>query len=100
MQEASDRDRRPWYSPGIADAVFVGCALLALFHSRTGAMDDPGLGWHLRIADQMWESGGFLYQETFCPQTEGQQWVTYAWLGDILLRHELRLEWASTASRF
>jgi hypothetical protein len=92
MHEASDRSSRPWYSAGIADALFVGCTLLALFHTRTGAMDDPGLGWHLRIADQMWESGGFLYREVFCLTSEGRPWVTYCWLGDVLLR--LAYGWA------
>jgi hypothetical protein len=49
-------------------------------------MDDPGLGWHLRIADKMWEDRGFIYQEPFCYPTAGQPCVTQAWLGDIALR--------------
>jgi hypothetical protein len=49
-------------------------------------LDDPGLGWHLRIPDLMWETRGFIYHEQLCYPTEGQRWVTQAWLGDILMR--------------
>ncbi len=86
MQTASDAAYRSWYRASVADALFVGCTLLALCHARSGAMDDPGLGWHLRIADQIWESGGFLHREVFCAASEGRPWVTYSWLGDVLLR--------------
>ncbi|NIP85351.1 MAG: hypothetical protein GTO03_07235 [Planctomycetales bacterium] len=63
------------------DALLVGCTLLALCHARSGARDDPGLGWHLRIADQMAHSGGFLHREVFCAASEGRLWGTYSWLG-------------------
>jgi len=77
---------RPWYSLGFADVVFVFFTLCILQTAGTRMMDDPGLGWNLRIADLMWENQGFLYREQFCFPTEGRPWVTQAWLGDILLR--------------
>ena len=64
-------------------AFFTLCVLQS---AGARMMDDPGLGWNLRIADLMWERGGFLYHEEFCSPTEGKPWVTQAWLGDILLR--------------
>ncbi len=77
---------RPWYSLGFADVVFVFFTLGILQTAGTRMMDDPGLGWNLRIADLMWENQGFLYREQFCFPMEGRPWVTQAWLGDILLR--------------
>jgi hypothetical protein len=78
--------RRPWWSPGLADGLFIFLVVVVLQQARIAMLDDPGLGWHLRTADQMRESGGFLYQETFCGPTEGRPMVCRDWLGDILLR--------------
>ena len=71
---------------GLADVVFVFFSLAILQRADDGMLDDPGLGWHLRIADAMREAGWFLYKEQFCFPTEGMPWVTKAWLADILLR--------------
>ena len=49
-------------------------------------MDDPGLGWHLRIPDLMVEQGGFVYEEYFSFPSEGNRWVTRAWLSDFCMR--------------
>ena len=77
---------RSWYWLGFADVVFVFLTLCILPTAGTRMVDDPGLGWNLRIADLMWENKGFLYREQFCFPTAGRPWVTQAWLGDILLR--------------
>jgi hypothetical protein len=69
-----------------ADLLFIFFTLSILQHASTGMIDDPGLGWHLRIADLMWERRSFLYHEQLCYPTEGRPWVTQAWLGDIMLR--------------
>lgn len=55
-------------------------------HAGRGMMDDPGLGWHLRLPDLMVEQGGFVYDEHFCFPTAGNRWVTRAWLSDMVLR--------------
>ena len=69
-----------------ADVVFVFFTLGILQTAGSGMMDDPGLGWHLRSADLIWESRGFVYHEPFCYPTEGRPSIAQAWLGDILLR--------------
>ncbi|AGA27490.1 hypothetical protein [Singulisphaera acidiphila] len=86
VSEDAKQGRRPWYAIGFADVVIVFFTLCILQNAGTRMMDDPGLGWNLRIADLMWENHGFLYREQFCSPTEGRPWVTQAWLGDILLR--------------
>lgn len=77
---------------GVADLVYIGFTLLLLAVSNRGMVDDPGLGWHLRIVDQMLESGGFLYEDTFTLASTGKPWLTQAWLGDIPLR--MAYQWA------
>lgn len=86
MNEPRVSNRRPWYAFSMADFLFIFFTLGVLQHAKSSMMDDPGLGWHLRIADLMRENRGFIYQEQLCYPTEGQPWVTQAWLGDILLR--------------
>ncbi len=78
--------RRYWPAIGLADVIMIFFALSILQRASSGMMDDPGLGWNLRIADLMGEKRGFLYTEEFCSPTEGRPWVTQAWLGDIVLR--------------
>ena len=60
--------------------------LCILQTAGTRMLDDPGLGWNLRIADQIRENRGFLYREMFCLPTEGRPWVTQGWLSDVVLR--------------
>jgi hypothetical protein len=84
--EAGVPGSRSWYGFSVADFLFIFFTVSILQHAGTGMMDDPGLGWHLRIADLMWENRGFIYHEQLCYPTEGQPWVTQAWLGDILMR--------------
>jgi hypothetical protein len=86
MSERGVSDRPAWFSLGMADVLFIFFTLAILQHADSGMMDDPGLGWHLRIADLMWEIRGFIYHEQLCYPTEGQPWVTQAWLGDVLMR--------------
>ncbi len=71
---------------GFADILFVVVTLTLMQHASHGMMDDPGLGWHLRIADLMQEQGGFLYQEYFSYTSAGAPWMTRAWLSDIIMR--------------
>lgn len=76
-----------WYALDRPDVIFVGLTIAILVFARTGGMlGDPGLGWHLRYADQMLENRGFIYTEPFCFPTEGRPCVAQAWLGDILFR--------------
>ncbi len=70
----------------VADVLFILFTLAIMQHAHRGMMDDPGLGWHLRLPDLMVEQGGFVYDEHFSFPTAGNRWVTRAWLSDILLR--------------
>ncbi|MBD3673406.1 MAG: hypothetical protein HUJ26_07755 [Planctomycetaceae bacterium] len=78
--------RRFRFKPGVPDLAFCFFLWLILMLSGNGMLDDPGLGWHLRIPDLMWEKGGFLYEEVWSWRTEGTRWLAYGWLGDIPLR--------------
>jgi hypothetical protein len=71
---------------GVADFVFLFFALAILQRSSTGIVDDPGLGWQIRIPDAMAEQGGFLYSDPFGGPTNGQPWMPYGFLGSGLLR--------------
>ena len=71
---------------GFADVLFVFFALTIMQYASRGMMDDPGLGWHLRIPDVMVEQGGFVYEEYFSYPSTGNHWVTRAWLSDFVMR--------------
>ena len=78
--------RRRWYVPSVADLLFIYFAFAILQNANIRLMDDPSLGWNLRVADLMLEQKGFLRSDEFGLFSEGQPWVTQAWLADILLR--------------
>src|SRR3954471_11854543 len=78
--------RRSLFRVGVADVVFVFFALAILQRAGTGIVDDPGLGWHLRIADAMAEQGGFLRSDPFGLPTQGEPWVPFGFLGSAALR--------------
>lgn len=76
--------------PRVADYLFAFVAFSVIFQRNSDVLDDPGLGWHLRTADLIWESGQFVYDEQFCVSGLGRPWVAYSWLGDFLLNATYR----------
>jgi hypothetical protein len=89
-EEYTPKRRSPFW-PGAADFVFLFFALAILQRAGTGMVDDPGLGWQIRIPDAMIEQGGFLDSDPFGATTQGQSWTTWGFLGSSLLR--LGFEW-------
>ena len=84
--EVSPPARRSLFRVGVADVLFVFFALAILQRAGTGIVDDPGLGWHIRIADAMAEQGGFLHSDPFGLTTRGEPWVPFGFLGSVTLR--------------
>ena len=78
--------RRSPFRIGGADLVFLVFALAILQRAGSGMVDDPGLGWQLRIPDAMAEHGGFLHTDPFGGPTHGEPWMPYGFLGSALLR--------------
>ena len=76
----------PRFRFDLSDALFLFFTLAIMQHATQGMMDDPGLGWHLRIPDLMLEQGGFVYSEHFSFPSEGNRWITRAWLSDVVMR--------------
>src|SRR5262245_6615330 len=84
--EVSPRTRRSLLRIGSADFVFAFFALAILQRAGTGMVDDPGLGWQVRIADAMVERGGFVYSDPFGDTTYGDPWIPWGFLGSALFR--------------
>lgn len=78
--------QHPRSRPAILQLVpFVLFTLLFFARSGNGMMDDPGLGWHLAIADRMWQLGSFLHTEPFTTPSLGKPFVAYSWLSDVFM---------------
>lgn len=73
-----------WLRRVLADGLFLIMVLGVIQTSRTGMLDDPGLGWHLRNIDAMWDQGGWLRLDPFSGPGEGKAWLANQWLGDLL----------------
>src|SRR5262245_32614112 len=78
--------RRSPFRIGAADLVFLFFALAILQRASSGIVDDPGLGWQIRIPDAMVEAGGFLYSDPFGAPSRGEPWTPWGFLGSALLR--------------
>src|SRR5215217_7117778 len=78
--------RRSPFRIGVADFMFLFFALAILQRASSGIVDDPGLGWHIRIPDAMAESGGFLHTDPFGQTTRGEPWVPWGFLGSAAFR--------------
>ena len=75
-----------WYALGLADVVLLIMCAAIIQVGRASMVDDPSLGWQLRIPDAMWETGGFLYTDPFSAPTLGERWVPYGFLASGLYR--------------
>lgn len=74
-----------WFRVGVADVLFVVLIFGMMQRSRSGMLDDPGVGWHIRNIDAMLEQGGWLTHDPFTLNRGDQRWFTNQWLGDLLL---------------
>jgi hypothetical protein len=76
-----------WYTPGIADVIFLLVALAVMRGAGQGLLDDPGLGWHIRNIDAMIQARGWLTEDPFTdPRAHPPRpWYTNQWLGDLPL---------------
>jgi hypothetical protein len=79
--------RRSWYRPTGGDLVFLALVLVVVQTARQGMLDDPGLGWHLRNVDAMWDRGGWLTEDPFSASAGDQPrpWYTNQWLAELPL---------------
>src|SRR5439155_11018218 len=84
-----------WYGVGLADLVllFFSAAIVQVGQARM--VDDPSLGWQLRIPDAMWEAGGFLHADPFSGPAAGRPWVPYGFVASGLFW--LANEWGGLA---
>ncbi|QDU63706.1 hypothetical protein Pan216_45870 [Planctomycetes bacterium Pan216] len=82
----SNTSKSSWFALGIPDILFLILVLGIVQRSQFGMLDDPGLGWHLRNVDAMWQQGGWLMEDPFSGPRAGAAWRTNQWLGDLVLR--------------
>ena len=88
MSEPQGTGKMTWFRLGTPDVVFMVLALGILASARHSMLDDPGLGWHLRNVDAMFEQSGWLTTDPFTRPRDSQPrpWLTNQWFGDLLLR--------------
>ena len=76
--------------------IFALVAYLSLFNgSFDHIADDPGIGWHLKNGERIFELGEIPYVDPFlalpiavnpyAPVGEGRPWVSDQWLSDLIL---------------
>ena len=71
-----------WYRVGIGDLVLVVLAFGIGQTASKGLIGDPGLGWHLRTPDLVFESG-WPTGDPFSGPKSGNSWLANQWLGDL-----------------
>jgi hypothetical protein len=68
---------RRWLIPYFG-VLFFALHMVAAF-SRGNAVDDPGVGWHLRTGRLMLETGTLPRTDPFSYTAEGKPWLNYYW---------------------
>lgn len=71
-----------WYRIGIGDLVLIMLAVGIGQTASSGIIADPGMGWHLRTPDFVFEHG-WPTTDPFSGPKQGSQWLANQWLGDI-----------------
>lgn len=72
---------------GVHDLVFVLTTVSLLCFQMEGFTLDPGLGWHLKDGEQIWESGAVPFFDPFLGLPLGtppRKWISDQWLGDVI----------------
>lgn len=77
---------------------FILIAFLSLSAIKLDSFaGDPGLGWHLRSGEYLWQNFSFPNTDPFLFSSTDKFWIVDQWLGDLLLYlGEAKLGWPVT----
>ncbi len=65
--------------------VFLVLWLGLMILGRTALFRDPGTFWHTRVGQEILKTGKFPTQDGFSFTREGERWIAYHWLGEVLM---------------
>lgn len=65
--------------------VFLVLWLGLMMLGRTALFRDPGTFWHTRVGQEILQTGTFPTQDAFSFTREGERWIAYHWLGEVLM---------------
>lgn len=65
--------------------LFGFVVLLVLVLASSNILGDPGVGWHLRTGQWIFDNGAIPSSDPFLWGTEGRPWVSNQWLSDVML---------------
>ena len=82
----------------IAKIIFVALIALGFWYIAVKNLD-PDMGWHLRVGEQIVNTGEIPRHDTFSHTMPGFEWVDHEWLVDAWLwrMQNLNLWWVVTA---
>ena len=69
------------YPQKIASLVF-GCLIAISFFIIIFQNQDPDLGWHLKVGEEILESGSVPHYDHFSHTMPGHEWIAHSWLAD------------------
>lgn len=58
---------------------------LLVFNQYSGFADDPGVGWHLKTGELIWESLKIPRTDPFLQSIAPREWVSDQWLSDLAI---------------
>src|SRR3989344_1090418 len=79
--------------------IFFAILIVSGFWYITANNFDPDLGWHLRVGEQIVNTGEIPRHDTFSHTMPGFEWIDHEWLVDAWLwrMQDLNLWWVVTA---
>lgn len=59
--------------------------IFVLNWTANGRFNDPDTWWHLKIGEQIWETGALPTTDEFSYTTDNHDWLPHPWLADLTM---------------
>lgn len=85
MDQGEEKKSVFWMPFGVHDFFFVIAIGALLLNQLQHFADDPGLGWHLKTGQWIWEHARLPAADPFLSSLAERPWIADQWLGSLVL---------------
>src|SRR5512137_37026 len=80
-----DRKSSSYFTPSIADILFLSVFLYLSFYAGRGLLNDADTGWHIRTGEYILDTLSIPRHDIFSFITPPIPWTAHEWLAEVIM---------------